>query len=200
MGWPNVVTVAGAGAAAIAAIAGLWFQAVATYWSQQTAEDQLAQSREEGEREVRAQASRVTAWAEDPVGEGIGEVHILNRSPDPVTWIAVVLVLAEQAGGPMTSVTLRRNDLGPCTEVVYPLKTLRWSPVYRAGEKLVTPRRSLVDALYFVDRAGHAWKRSSGSLEQVDMEEIYERPTKVVVGDEVEKTRADLCGIDGTGE
>jgi hypothetical protein len=44
-----VVTVIATVVAAVAAIGGLWAQAVTTYWSQQTAKDHLEQSREEFE-------------------------------------------------------------------------------------------------------------------------------------------------------
>ncbi|MET9044493.1 biotin-independent malonate decarboxylase subunit gamma [Streptomyces sp. NPDC004362] len=59
--WGHIVTVGGTALAAFAAIGGLWAQTVATYWSQQTAKDQLEQSQEDSKRELRAQASRVSS-------------------------------------------------------------------------------------------------------------------------------------------
>ncbi|MFF1739664.1 hypothetical protein [Streptomyces mirabilis] len=75
-----------------AGIAGLWFQAVATYWSQQTSRDQLQQSREDSERKEREQASRVNFWrgGRNPHGNGndprrqslAGSHHVGVPGPD----------------------------------------------------------------------------------------------------------------------
>ncbi|MEU2427742.1 hypothetical protein ABZ619_43340 [Streptomyces sp. NPDC007851] len=66
--WGELITVTATVIAAVAAIAGLWFQAVATYWSQQTAKDQLAQSGEANEQEKRQQAAEVAFWQEGHQG------------------------------------------------------------------------------------------------------------------------------------
>ncbi|WP_119582221.1 hypothetical protein [Streptomyces europaeiscabiei] len=53
-----------------------------TYWGMRTAQDQLAQSRDDQEKDVRKQASLVTSWVEQRPG---GLVRVLvNKSSDPI--------------------------------------------------------------------------------------------------------------------
>lgn len=79
--WTHLGAVIGA----LAAIGGLIFTAVATYYSAAVSSDQLQQSREDAEREERAQASRVSFWfATEASGR---RLHVMNRSPDPVTEV-----------------------------------------------------------------------------------------------------------------
>jgi hypothetical protein len=73
--WTAVVT------AAVAA-GGLLFTGVVTYWGMRTAQDQLAQSREDQEKDVQRQASLVTSWVEQRPG-GLLRV-LVNRSSDPI--------------------------------------------------------------------------------------------------------------------
>ncbi|MGX1886832.1 hypothetical protein [Streptomyces sp. NPDC055287] len=73
--WTAVVT-------AVVAAGGLVFTGVVTYWNVRTAEDQLAQSREDQEKAVQKQASLVMSWMEQRPG---GLVRVLvNRSPEPI--------------------------------------------------------------------------------------------------------------------
>ncbi|MFE9018130.1 hypothetical protein ACFYNL_06085 [Streptomyces sp. NPDC007808] len=154
----------GTALAAIAAIGGLWAQAVATYWSQQTAKDQLAQSREDGNRELRAQASRVTFWI--AATEDGPRPHIANRSQDAVT---AVYIWHE-------GMVLALPDLAPCTEIVYMPESDR-----SKDGILVKPPEILTNwSLYtdtsivgFTDRAGQHWRRKTTALNQTSTFDPY---------------------------
>lgn len=64
------------------AAGGLAFTAVLTYWDVRTADDQLAQSREDQEKAAQKQASLVRSWVEQQPG---GLIRVLeNRSTDPI--------------------------------------------------------------------------------------------------------------------
>ncbi|WP_372348564.1 hypothetical protein [Streptomyces sp. KL116D] len=57
---------------AAAAIGGLVFTAVATYFNAVVAQDQLTQSQADAERDRRGQAMRVSYWTENPVATPCG--------------------------------------------------------------------------------------------------------------------------------
>jgi hypothetical protein len=200
-GWGQVITVAGAAAAALAAIVGLWFQAVATYWSQQTAKDQLEQSREDGDREKREQASRVTAWFEDQYEISKAKIHVLNRSPDPVGRVDIVLLLdTGKLDGKIQNWRLVRHSLEPCTELVYPVKGMKLKPwdSYRDSGTWSTPSFMLgLAQMYFYDRDGRNWIREGGNLsEQDDYAERMDTGSGEAVATVVEIDRTDLCEVD----
>ncbi|WP_328663247.1 hypothetical protein [Streptomyces sp. NBC_00328] len=161
-GWTHAITVGTAVLAAVAAIGGLWAQAVATYWTQQTAKDQLSQSREDSQREEQAQASRVTFWLEyPPSGEG-PELHVLNRSLDPVTD---VFLGARRFTIGLYSAHMDGNDLPPCTERVFDTDEMVLVPrsrraKTRGGMERFTPMRVEFKYLMFVDSHGKEWERS----------------------------------------
>ncbi|WP_159403718.1 hypothetical protein [Streptomyces sp. NRRL S-646] len=150
---------------AIAAIGGLWAQAVATYWSQQTAKDQLNQSREDSDREKRQQAAQVTFWVEETNGTP-GKIHIVNRSPDAVTQV-VTAVSILKSDGEDPPFLLQDTDLRPCGEAVYSATGLEVSRFGRNGAKPM-PRLSdsmwQASRLYFIDRNGTPWVRSLTGL------------------------------------
>ena len=109
--WAHIITVVGTALAAVAAIGGLWAQAVATYWSQQTAKDQLAQSQDNSDTEQRAQAARVTFW----IDERDGLPHFVNTSSDPVSDTAF---LVEQEPDGRYVAVYALSPLAPCTETI----------------------------------------------------------------------------------
>ncbi|MGW1878742.1 hypothetical protein [Streptomyces sp. NPDC001975] len=155
--------------AAVAAIGGLWAQAVTTYWSQQTAKDQLQQTREEGEKEKRAQAETVFVWTEgDPTD---WEVHVLNRSPDPVSRLTAGLIgsVTLKTGDPAVgsaSYLVDTSRLAPCTELVFSRKTLSngWVPVGAGETRNSVLGGAVVDRIQYIkfrDRDGQIWRRSA---------------------------------------
>lgn len=159
----RVVTVIATVAAALAAVGGLWAQAVTTYWSQQTAKDQLAQSREDSDRDERAQAGRVTLWiAKTKSGP---RPHIANRSPDAVTNV----VLEHPSG-----VGLILPDLPPCTQVVYMPKPYRGPDGKMHAPPAVLTEWTLFNsragtpspALFFTDSRGVSWERRVTALKR----------------------------------
>lgn len=96
--WTQHLTAVGLAAGPVAAIAGLWFQAVATYWSQQTAKDQLEQSRKDDERDRQEQAALVNFWeVVSDTDSSSGTFHVINRSPDPVGNVVVLGSVFKQA-------------------------------------------------------------------------------------------------------
>lgn len=89
---------------AVAAIGSLVFTGVATYYGAVVAQQQLEQAREDNEQRVQDQAARVTFWERNRfwahgggrdrprAGAGRqGSLHLVNRSPDPVTNISVFI-------------------------------------------------------------------------------------------------------------
>ncbi|WP_280875204.1 hypothetical protein [Streptomyces pseudovenezuelae] len=172
-----MITVTATALAALAAIGGLWAQAVTTYWSQQTAKDQLQQSQEESRREASAQAKTVSAWVEDRVEDGSNwKVHILNRSPDPVPFARValkgVLYFKNPNEGIGAYIYLSTSRLAPCTELVFSRKSVTsWAPA--RGDYGGTEGTAWVNELYgftFQDRDGMQWWRSSNGhlAQQID--------------------------------
>ncbi|MFJ7146683.1 hypothetical protein ACIQVT_00390 [Streptomyces sp. NPDC100445] len=203
-GWAHAITVSGAGLAAVAAIGGLWAQAVATYWTQQTARDQLSQSREDSQREEQAQASQVTFWVQDSKSGGGPELHVLNRSLDPVTSVrlgARRFAVGSYYGFP------GGHDLPPCTEEVFDTQKMFLVPsldqVTRKGQERFTSARAAFTYLGFVDSHGRRWGRLKTDLVDMSDSEILIDPEttltdargKVVLGEPVVKT-ADNCGND----
>jgi hypothetical protein len=149
----RIVTVAATVVAAVAAIGGMWAQAVTTYWSQQTAKDQLEQSKEESDQKRRTQASQVTLWIEK-TKDG-PRPHIANRSPDAVTAVTL---------SHPTGLGLLLPDLPPCTQVVYTPKPYRSDGEMHAPPSVLTEwtlyntrAATPSPALLFTDRHGHSW-------------------------------------------
>ncbi|GAA1891913.1 hypothetical protein GCM10009837_12480 [Streptomyces durmitorensis] len=157
----------GAVVGALAAIGGLVFTAVATYYSAAVAEDQLQQSREVAEKEARDQASRVSLWA---VGFQHTEVHVLNRSQDPLTatrlFGEVDFVEPPNLTKPLTAqLYVDLFNMAPCTEVI--LRPNRWVVMTSDGERLdMKKARGLISymALELIDRDGQSWLRTNGGL------------------------------------
>ncbi|MFD9495155.1 hypothetical protein ACFWA1_27205 [Streptomyces sp. NPDC060005] len=157
--------------AAVAAIGGLWASAVATYWSQQTARDQLQQSRDDAEKDERAQAVAVSAWLDGT--KSAWAVHILNRSPDPVPQMTVAFfsyVAFKKVnerdfplGYDRLKLSIQTARLGPCTELIYSPEQV--NPTWDRGmtSKKITPVSlfaSRIEIAAFTDRDGRGWWRT----------------------------------------
>ncbi|MFJ3776526.1 hypothetical protein ACIPX0_33005 [Streptomyces sp. NPDC090075] len=151
----------------VAAIGSLLFTAIATYYDAAVSADELAQSRDDADREERAQAKLVSFWVEQSSGVDYVNVHIANRSPDPITNFSM--------SGPLTywlndktkhqdDVILKIGDLAPCTEIVYRehdliLWTVKYGPDMRVTQTFWEPREAT-----FTDGGGSNWRRDKTSL------------------------------------
>lgn len=158
--WAKLGTVV----AVVAGIGTLLFSGVATYYQALVSRDQLEPSREGIQRDERDQASRVSFW-EDLDGKSPEkfELHLMNRSPDPVSNLEIILdIWSENIGKQSKENYISINDLNLalCTEVVFTERNLkyrtrgRWRPVERASWVLIG----------FIDRDGAEWLRAPKHL------------------------------------
>ncbi|MGW6354622.1 hypothetical protein ACWFR5_05295 [Streptomyces sp. NPDC055092] len=129
--------------------------------------DQLEQSREDSEREVRSQASQVSFWFE---GQGSKDpvLHVLNRSPDPVThpMVAFVADIFATKGTPDT-LAIGKIDLGvlpPCSLLIIRSQQLRTQAMGESAEMPDTYLWLSKTYMSFVDRDGRYWGRIDGHL------------------------------------
>ncbi|MFF0134221.1 hypothetical protein ACFYTG_52925 [Streptomyces mirabilis] len=153
--WVHVGTVVGA----LAAIGGLIFTGVATYYGAAVSKDQLNQAREDAQRDAREQALRVSYWVEQEPTKGTVILHFANRSLDPVTNVTMLY-----SGIGVTTL----NEVGaimlpavaPCTELSWTLEKRRAHWV-----SLDSP---IVKWARFIDRGGKRWERTSSGLKQTN--------------------------------
>ncbi|MFJ3088935.1 hypothetical protein [Streptomyces sp. NPDC086838] len=168
-GWRRIPWVhVGAVVGAVAAIGGVIFTGVATYYSAKIASDQLQQSREDAERQERSQAEQVSFYVG---GEGSAEdVHIVNRSPDPIYSPGVFFLTQVFDTRKPPSAYLRHygaggeGDLGPCSELVFKQSGIKAAPP--SVQRHLIQGRPEVLGLDFTDRAGKRWYRTPESLTQ----------------------------------
>ncbi|MFM9584249.1 hypothetical protein [Streptomyces caniscabiei] len=141
------------------------------YYSVRTAQDQLDQSREDADRELRQQAVLVSTWTQAdgrnaPRGEPGGVTgFITNRSLDPVDQVFVG-VATQRGGDPLTTQTNRPKILlyvgllPPCSRVTISAADAKRALASRADVNYV------ISGVSFVDVHGQRWVRvSSGPLE-----------------------------------
>ncbi|MGW8481477.1 hypothetical protein ACWGLJ_43040, partial [Streptomyces sp. NPDC055898] len=141
---------------AIGAIGGLLFTAVATYYGAEVSKDQLRQSQEDGRREEQAQASRVSVWIDGLSGPN-RELHIMNRSPDPVTEVTLTIEFPE------TGTQQLLASLPPCTDLVFPEKVWGYDAKDTGGDQT----SDMQVGVYFRDRNGEQWVRTETGLKPV---------------------------------
>ncbi|MCQ4206437.1 hypothetical protein [Streptomyces longispororuber] len=159
---------------AAAAIGGLVFTAVATYFNAVVAQDQLMQSQADAERDRRGQAMRVSYWTENPVADTL-RLHIMNRSPDPVTGVSLGLyvekVVPDDASKRVKEprrygdLYVELPNLAPCSETILTPALLRWQEFDKSGKREL-PSDGIVSMQWmgFVDRDSHEWLRQDGRL------------------------------------
>ncbi|MFE9127792.1 hypothetical protein ACFYOF_20695 [Streptomyces sp. NPDC007148] len=170
--WGKVATVAGV----VGGVGSLLFSAVATYYGAKVSQDQLQQSREDSERQLRVQASEVTYWTEWPNGV---RLHLVNRSPDPVTVVRLGFTTEDYHGGDSYSWVLDLPVLGPCSELIYDETKFKvyFPPASKSPKvvKWLDVGDSFGDTdMRFADSNGHVWKRTAGSLQRTPS--LYARP------------------------
>ncbi|MFJ9098661.1 hypothetical protein ACIRJM_09250 [Streptomyces sp. NPDC102405] len=161
--WTQVGTIAGV----VAAIGSLLFTAIATYYGAVVSADQLTQSRDDAEREERAQATRVSFWVEQPPMTAYVNFHIANRSPDPITKSSMSGPLTywrDDRSSHQEEAVLEIGDLAPCTEIVYKgldlvLWTVNYGPDMNVNSLSWDPQE-----MTFTDSDGLSWRRDKESL------------------------------------
>lgn len=165
---------------AIGAVGGLIFTGIATYYGALISADQLQQSREDSGKESRAHAAAVSYWAEGR--EADWTLHLQNRSPDPVPWARVAIIVSADtelslkdphAASDIVQYALVTTRLAPCTELIYSPKQLDKVIYVRSSRpgrpEKTTVRKVLqltaVEYAIFSDRDGKVWKRTDRALE-----------------------------------
>ncbi|WP_406363756.1 hypothetical protein OID55_41565 (plasmid) [Streptomyces sp. NBC_00715] len=167
--WATIGTVVGA----VVAIGGLLFTGVATYYSPVVSRQQLDQVKEDRQQEMRAQASRISAWADPDMGKG-GTLHVDNRSPDPATDVSVLLDTAEKIRAPVEKWELSLPSLPPCSDVAIRAQDLGMGQVLtwegRSKEKtLANMSWWAPNLLVFRDADGKQWRRTPEALAEGDI-------------------------------
>ncbi|MGQ4386591.1 hypothetical protein [Streptomyces sp. SAS_270] len=198
----------GAALGALAAIGGLVFTAVATYYSAVVSQDQLQQSREDAERERRSQAMRVSLWTEDQVANNM-RLHIMNRSPDPVTDVSAGFLVRKGAWGDDSADEPGRYgglyvdlpNLPPCSEMIVKPESLRWHvPNGTSPRELPADARVFIEWMGFVDRDSNRWLRQDGALLPF-LENVPDGVTKVEVRpDSREEGTVPILAFEPNGE
>ncbi|MGA5102007.1 hypothetical protein ACPCAC_32160 [Streptomyces lavendulocolor] len=152
----------------MAAVAGLFFTGISTYYSSQTARDQLKQSVQD-ERDVDSrQAESVSIWPQREKNGGASLI-ITNRSLAPITEVYMKISVITEAStrqpgrvnvGNVGNV-LSIRSLPPCTTVSLPPSAVR-----KEVGPAWTPDSALeADMLWFRDSRGRKWTREqTGSL------------------------------------
>ncbi len=183
--WAHIGAVVGV----VAAIGGLIFTAVATYYSAAVSKDQLQQSQEDAEQHARAQAQLVSSWVELKIGDSWA-LHLMNRSPDPIQDVHLSAWGEVATGGSSASghIQIPLSSLPPCTDFTFGAQQFRMlqSKKPRRPEDFPVPadaktlsRRGyqrvlgwhtspLVDLIRFEDRDGRSWIRQQSSLDRAD--------------------------------
>ncbi|MFC8835934.1 hypothetical protein ACFT8V_22495 [Streptomyces griseoincarnatus] len=191
--------------AIIAAIGTLLFTGIATYYSAEIAQEQLNQSREDAEVDRQSQATRVSFWEQlDGVTSESSdsyELHIMNRSPDPIPIYFVVIemqvMLPDGVNSKSVLVQFENRSLPPCTELIMTGRHMQYHET--SSGKWVKMRGIGRVLMSFMDRNSEEWQRSEGKLSQGDelstafMEGITDGYPGRVTGPVLEKT-APACG------
>ncbi|WP_406505435.1 hypothetical protein [Streptomyces sp. NBC_01602] len=194
--WTRLGTVV----AVIAGIGTLLFTGVATYYQALVARDQLEQSRDDTERDQQDQASRVSFWeALDGTKTGAWELHLMNRSPDPVPNLElIVYVYAKTVSEDPTVryVSVDGLNMAPCTEVILTGQNLK----YYAQNDLKSIDSAVGALIVFEDRNAVGWVRTRTRLYRGDeVEDELDKAPDPYVGHLVGKPRVKQMSECGGG-
>lgn len=195
--WGGRITLGRLGAAT--AVASLLFTGTATYYQAEVASRQLADAREQSAQARREQAIRVTYWSDYPemsLNPGPAKVHVMNRSPDVVTGVELLLAVNphENARGSLVAesyVHTSTTAIPPCTELTYTMEGLDIRtfapalPIHLPPHAVLQP-----DSLYFADSNGLLWHRDATHLKEVE----HGRDVMNVGGAPVASSRVAECG------
>ncbi|MER8009627.1 hypothetical protein [Streptomyces sp. NPDC094149] len=214
MPWGHIGAVIGA----VAAVGGLVFTGVATYYGAVISRDQLQQSREDATQEARAQAQLVSVWVESD-SDDTGNIHLMNRSPDPV--YSVYLGVSGEVfryGILSAAAQLHLRSLPPCTEMIFSgkgfavrsnkkevpvaapeipvdTKILISQQKFRRFGNLLAPK---VIRMSFGDRNDQSWQRGpDSSLKEGVGDWEYISQNEAVYVDRPKTIRASTCSDGG---
>ncbi len=99
---------------------GLLITGISTYFGMLVSRDQLKQSQEKSERETTRQARLLGVWEGWDQPPGKQSIHLMNRSPDPVAYVRLIVLLSNpQESRKALSYALVLPSLPPCTEVTW---------------------------------------------------------------------------------
>ncbi|WP_159062923.1 hypothetical protein [Streptomyces scabiei] len=158
---------------AVAAVGGIVFTAIATFYSAEVAEDQLQQSKEDAAKETRAQASKVAFYGDTNGMILYGKKYsVVNRSADPVTDVTAFLVAHVKSKFPkhILDAPILEMHLGyipPCSRIVLTSSNLATFNEQGSLEALPGGQSFAVMVLQFTDSDGREWGRSSTQLVEV---------------------------------
>lgn len=141
---------------AIAASLGLIVTAVVSYYGILVTQEQLKQSKEESEKEVRAQAALVTTWV-DP-GDTT-TVNVANRSLDPVAVARLDLrpIGIRKNLPPGIALIIQFTSMAPCTRYTIKISELKKVPKLR--KRLVDIDTVGIASFIFRDSDRRMWTR-----------------------------------------
>ncbi|MFD8232848.1 hypothetical protein ACFV20_13320 [Streptomyces sp. NPDC059696] len=149
----------------IAAVAGLFFTGISTYYGYQTARDQLHQSVQDDYELDSRQAERVSVWVKREKNGGAGLV-LTNRSRSPVSDVylkvsAVPGASQKNAAQVYVAPVLHIRALPPCSAVSLPAEVVRED----IGRAWTSDTALDVETLWFRDAEGRPWRREhTGAL------------------------------------
>lgn len=162
--WNRAATIVGV----VLGIATLAFTGVATYYQAKVSADQLSQSKEDAADKAKSQAERIALWVEyNSLGEPV--VRVMNRSPDPVTSVVIIMGVRNNDAAEFRVFYLPIPSLRPCSILPVELSNVRYRQLN--GEKVYTfpaaggPYEVRADAVDFVDSHGQVWFRTSEELQ-----------------------------------
>ncbi|MGA4960276.1 hypothetical protein [Streptomyces lavendulocolor] len=169
----------------IASIASLITTGVATLFGAMVADDQLDQSRQVAEEKERAQAGLISYWV-DLQHDGRARLHLMNRSPDPISNVHMTFAVPLPAEGnpdlEEVLFALSMPSVPPCSDMTFttgdmtytvdePLVKGKFIPLLqnekvgkifpKAWEPLPPIKAFAAD---FNDRDGVRWRRTRGLL------------------------------------
>ncbi|WP_457410443.1 hypothetical protein [Streptomyces sp. TE12347] len=169
----------------VASVAGLLTTGVATLTSSMVASDQLKQSKEVDEEKRREQAARVSYWV-DIQPNGTSRLHLMNRSPDPISSVWMRFTAAEIRDNLVETegyFSIGVPSIPPCSDLVFASKDMRYNRRERARASADMPlsepppsaewlsyKHALIEALEtaFIDRNGVRWRRHKGLLTRIE--------------------------------
>ncbi|MEU2337153.1 hypothetical protein ABZ608_26775 [Streptomyces sp. NPDC013172] len=127
------------------------FTGIATYFSAEVARDQLKQSKETAEREVRSQARLVSLWVENNTRDDL-VITVQNRSRDAISETEIRFFVQGSVGKKAirAAFDIAANTMPPCSQLTLTSRSL-WASV--EGEPAKEQR-------YFIDDM--SWYKSHG--------------------------------------
>ncbi|MGW1280012.1 hypothetical protein ACWD4V_24085 [Streptomyces tsukubensis] len=158
------LTAWGTFASGVSALVGLLLASIATYAAIQTLRDQQRAEAEDSARQSAAQAVRFTVWTDRVGGSSPKKLYVLNRSPDPVTYWALIyrLDLETSPGEGHTALAEQQiiTPIPPCTQLTIDLARINKNTVWKSLSSGKNVQSAEVDAVLFQDAGEQSWTRS----------------------------------------